>query len=74
MDRELMDWLRYQEIPYLPVYTKADKISKNNQMKNSAALDAGLGIGAGDRLIFSSKTGQGREELLRRLAFSDDSC
>jgi len=74
MDRELMDWLRFQEIPYLPVYTKADKISKNKQMKNSAALDAGLGIGAGERLIFSSKTGQGRDELLHRLAFSDDSC
>ena len=56
MDRELMDWLRYQEISYLPVYTKADKLSNNNQLRNAAALDSALGILPEDRLIFSSKT------------------
>ena len=74
MDRELMDWLRYQEISYLPVYTKADKLSNNNQLRNAAALDSALGILPEDRLIFSSKTGQGRTELQRRLALNADSC
>lgn len=74
MDRELMDWLQYQKIVYLPVYTKADKLSKNNQIKHAAALDAALGISAAERLIFSSMTGQGREELQHRLAFDADSC
>jgi GTP-binding protein len=73
MDRELMDWLRYQEIAFLPVYTKADKLSKNKQMKHAGALDAALGIGKDDRLICSSKTGQGCEDLRRRLAFGVDS-
>ena len=74
MDRELIDWLNYQKIACLPVYTKADKLSKNSQMKNASALDAGLGIQPEERVIFSSKTGQGKEELLHRLAFSGDSC
>jgi GTP-binding protein len=74
MDRELLDWLAYQNIDCLPVYTKADKLSKNKQIKNALSLDAGLGLQPDERLIFSSKTGQGKEELLLRLAFNDDSC
>jgi len=73
MDRELMDWLRYQGLAFLPVYTKADKLSKNKQLKHAAALDAALGIGKDDRLICSSKTTLGCEELRRRLAFGVDS-
>ncbi len=74
MDLELMEWLRYQELAFLPVYTKADKLSRNLQIKHSASLDAALGLKSDDRLIFSSKTGQGREELQHRLAFARDSC
>ena len=74
MDRELIDWLIYQKIPCLPVYTKADKLSKNKQMKHASSLDVALGIRPSDRLIFSSKTGLGRDELLHRLALSVESC
>ena len=69
-----MDWLRYQEIAYFPVYTKADKLSKNNQLRNAMALDSALGIVSDERLIFSAKTGQGRTELQHRLALNVNSC
>ncbi|ADW17964.1 ribosome biogenesis GTP-binding protein YsxC [Desulfobulbus propionicus DSM 2032] len=68
LDRELVDWLRYLDTPYLPVYTKADKLSRNQQMKNAAALDAGLTLTADDRIIFSSSTGQGLDSLRSRLS------
>ncbi len=68
MDRDLIDWLSHQEIPTLPVYTKADKLSRNDQNKHARVLDAGLGISADQRLIFSSKTRLGRDELEHRLA------
>lgn len=68
MDRSLIDWLRYHGRTFLPVYTKADKISRNKQMQYAARLDAALTIGQGDRVIFSSKTGQGRKDLLEKLA------
>lgn len=74
MDRDLMDWLSVQKIPMLPVYTKADKLSKNQQNEHARSLDAGLGISADDRLIFSSKTGLGREELEQKLACLYELC
>lgn len=67
LDRELIDWLRYLNKPYLPVYTKADKLSRNQQMKNAAALDAGLTLTAADRIIFSARTGLGLDTLRSRL-------
>ncbi len=67
-DRELVDWLRHHQKPFLPVYTKADKLSKNKQMKNAAALDAALTITPDKRVLFSARTGQGREDLESRLA------
>jgi len=73
MDRDLVDWLKYQDIPFLPVYTKADKLSANKQVRHAAALDAGLGIASSERLICSAKTGQGCSELLQRLAFQTES-
>ena len=39
-DLELVDWLRHIGRPYLLVYTKADKLSRNQQEKNAALLDA----------------------------------
>jgi len=68
LDRDLIDWLRYLKIPFLPVYTKADKLSRNDQMKNAAILDAGLTLTAKDRIVFSSRTGQGLDELRARVA------
>ncbi len=68
LDRELIDWLRYNQRAFLPVYTKADKLTRNKQHKNAAVLDAGLTITASDRIIFSAKTGLGCDELQRRIA------
>ncbi len=67
-DREMLDWLQYNNIPALPVYTKADKLSKNQQSKQAAALDAALNLAPADRILFSAKTDLGCEELRNRLA------
>lgn len=67
LDRELIGWLRHLGITYLPVYTKADKMSANQQQKNAAVLDAGLTLTPGERVIFSAHTGQGVDMLRQRL-------
>ncbi|WP_232370892.1 ribosome biogenesis GTP-binding protein YihA/YsxC [Desulfogranum marinum] len=67
LDRDLVDWLRYHDIACQLVYTKADKLPKNRQIKNAAALDAGLSITANDRIVFSAKTGQGLDALKQEL-------
>jgi GTP-binding protein len=68
LDRELIDWLRYLHKPFLPVYTKADKLGRNDQRKNAALLDAGLTLTPADRIIFSSRTGQGLDQLKTKIA------
>lgn len=68
LDRELIDWLRHLGIVYLPVYTKADKLSANQQNKNAAVLDAGLTLTPAERVVFSARTGQGVDVLRQRLA------
>jgi len=67
-DAQLLSWLRLRGIPVLPVYTKMDKLSGNERSTNARLLDGGLDIQAGGRVLFSSKTGQGRDELLRAMA------
>ncbi|MGD9949969.1 MAG: ribosome biogenesis GTP-binding protein YihA/YsxC [Desulfobulbus sp.] len=67
LDRDLIGWLRYLKKPFLPVYTKADKLSRNDQFKHAAILDAGLTLAAKDRILFSGRTGQGLDELRARV-------
>lgn len=67
-DTQLISWLKQHNINYLPVYTKADKLSGNLRQKNAAALDAGHTINSSQRILFSAKTGMGKEELERALA------
>jgi GTP-binding protein len=73
-DIQLLNWLREKGIGSLPVYTKADKLSGNEISKNAALLDAGFGISASRRIIFSAKSGLGNDALRDAIAafMSDD--
>ncbi len=82
MDLQLIEWLRYNGINFILVYTKSDKLSGNKRNRHAAALDAGFGVKKEERVIFSSKTGMGRDRLLTRmgsfvrpdLRFPSDDC
>lgn len=67
VDLQLVDWLRSRGVPFLLVYTKADKLSANQRSKNGAILDAGFGVSTSERLMFSAKTGMGRDSLIQSL-------
>lgn len=73
-DRTLVDWLRHKGLTLLVVYTKADKLSGNQQARNAASLDAGLRIAATERIVFSAKTGMGCEKLQSLLASYIERC
>ena len=66
-DRELLNWLKSRGIRAIAVYTKADKVSGNVRTKQAHLLDAGHGIRAEDRVIFSAVTKLGREQLIELL-------
>lgn len=63
----LIDWLRHYQIPMIPVLTKADKLSKTKQYKQRALAARTLGMNVDDIVIFSAKTGQGKEVLWHRI-------
>jgi GTP-binding protein len=67
-DRNLIEWLRFNKIEFLLVYTKADKLSGNRQQQNAAVLDAGLAVSPRQRIIFSAKTGKGNDQIKSVLA------
>jgi GTP-binding protein len=67
-DRELIEWLRSRGRPFIIVYTKRDKLSNNEQAKQAAGLDAAIGLSKQDRVLFSAKTGEGKEELMAAIA------
>ncbi len=67
-DRELVEWLRSRGRPFLIVYTKRDKLSNNEQARQAASLDAALGLGKHERVLFSAKTGEGKDDLMAAIA------
>jgi len=68
LDRQLIDWLRQNHIQILPVYTKCDKLSGNKLSKHASILDAAHGFKKSERILFSSKSGKGRDELITSLS------
>lgn len=66
-DTQLLMWLKQKGIRVIPVYTKADKLSGNKKMSHAKLLDAGHTIQAGERIIFSAKTGEGIDQLKNSL-------
>lgn len=67
LDLELVTWLRSEGVPHLVVYTKIDKLKRGQQQRQAALLDAGLGIGSNERVLFSAKSGDGKENLISKL-------
>ncbi len=66
-EHNLIDWLRQYPIQVIPVLTKADKLSKTNQIKQRRAIAQSLSMTEDALLLFSAKTGLGKEALWQRL-------
>ncbi len=62
-ETDFMAWLRKYKIPYVPVLTKADKLSKNKRIKQIAAISEALDANKDDLFVFSAKTRLGKNRL-----------
>jgi GTP-binding protein len=63
-DKLMYDWIKKTDLPSVVVATKADKISRNAQFKNISIVKKSLNVRPEDKFVlFSSETGQGKEEL-----------
>ena len=63
----LINWLDYHGRPFRIVVTKADKLSRNKQVRPLRSIAEGFGCPRRDLLLFSAKTGLGLETLWRAL-------
>jgi GTP-binding protein len=67
LDRQMLEWLTYYHYPRLIIATKADKISKNQRVKNLKIIKDQLGIKDDELIVFSAQTGEGKDALLQRI-------
>lgn len=68
LDLQMIGFLQEAELPYIVALTKADKIGRNKQNQQAALLSKQLNVPREKMVITSSATGQGIDELKRRIA------
>lgn len=61
---DLIHWLQNNELPFLIVLTKSDKLSKANRVKRQNAICDQLSREPNGVILFSSKTRMGRDRVL----------
>jgi GTP-binding protein len=66
-EHNLIAWLEYYAIARILVLTKVDKLSKTKLAKQRAAVARSLALAAGDLILFSAKSRQGREDVWRAI-------
>ena len=71
LDVQMLDFLRDSELPFIVALTKADKLSKNKQEQQRSRLAKQLGLSRDQLIVTSAQTGQGIDELKRRI---EDAC
>lgn len=64
LDRQMLDYLSALKLPTLVVITKVDKLKRSQRKEQLRKIGEVLALDREQVLPFSSKTGEGREELL----------
>lgn len=67
MDRAMIELLRRYDIPVVLVLTKADKFSRNQQIKRINEIKKAQPLGWAEMIPFSSTSGLGKDELWESL-------
>ena len=62
-EHNLIAWLAHYSIATILVLTKADKLSKNKQDKQRAAVARSLALDSSELILFSAKSRKGREDV-----------
>lgn len=63
LDHQMIEFLQEGEFPFIVALTKADKLSRNQQAKQTAAIKRQLNVPAENVIVTSSESGQGIEKL-----------
>ena len=68
LDHQMIEFLQEGEYPFVVALTKADKLSRNQQGKQLAAIRKQLSVSPENIIVTSSQTGTGIDELKQRIA------
>ena len=63
LDHQMIEFLQEGEFPFVVALTKADKLSRNQQGRQIAAIKKQLDVPADRIIVTSSETGQGIDQL-----------
>jgi len=66
-ETDFTKWLAVRKHPWAGILTKADKLSRSRQLRQRAAAAKALALNPESLILFSSKTGQGKEQLWSRI-------
>lgn len=68
LDHDMVDFLQESGLPFVVALTKADKLGRSKQTQQASAIARQLGIGREQVVVTSAQTGQGMDDLRRRIA------
>ena len=66
-DRQMIEFLHYNTIPFTAILTKADKLSKMKIKEHIKAIAADIYLGEGNLIATSAETGYGKDAVLQKL-------
>jgi len=67
LDRQMVEYLYYCQIPFTVIATKCDKLSKAEMGRNIQKIATTLGLGVGNIIPTSSQTKYGREKVEQKI-------
>ncbi len=67
-DMQMVTFLNYHIIPFTVVATKSDKLSRMKGKERVRAVANAYGLGEGNVFAVSGLTGEGKDELLKKIA------
>lgn len=71
-DHDLIQWLLSHRVPFRLILTKADKLSRSRMLARKSEIEKLLDLPEGAPLIiFSAKTGQGRDDIWKIIQHMD---
>lgn len=71
LDVQMLGFLQESQLPFVVALTKADKLSRNKQEQQRSRLAKQFGLSRDQIIVTSAQTGQGIDELKRRI---EDAC
>ncbi len=67
-EMNLLEWLRLQDVPAVPILTKADKFSTARQQDRRKLIAETLGVVPEELILFSAKSRQGKDAVWETVA------